>query len=166
VSNEGKVKAVAPGTATITATSETKTGQATVTVPDASGPVALNTLAVGVDHTCAIGTDQAVYCWGDNKYGELGDGTDADRAVPTKAAVSGQFVMVGAGNHLTCALEKSGAVWCWGSNEYGALGNAGSTTLNRVRRSHSRLCPAERRRRELLGQQRQRSDRTVHRRRQ
>lgn len=131
VSSDGKVQAVAPGTATIIATSETKTGQATVTVPDA-GPVALNTLSVGVDHTCAIGTDQAVYCWGDNKYGELGDGTDADRAVPTKAAVSGQFVMVGTGNHLTCALEKSGSVWCWGSNEYGALGNAGSTTLNRV----------------------------------
>jgi alpha-tubulin suppressor-like RCC1 family protein len=38
-------------------------------------------LAAGLEHTCALAGRQ-VYCWGDNSYGELGDGTGISAAVP------------------------------------------------------------------------------------
>ncbi|WP_440682694.1 hypothetical protein [Cysteiniphilum halobium] len=40
-------------------------------------------------HACALATNDKAYCWGDNNYGQLGDGTKVDRYTPvlTKPAV-------------------------------------------------------------------------------
>jgi alpha-tubulin suppressor-like RCC1 family protein len=46
-----------------------------------SGLAAVSALDAGLEHTCAIAAHQ-VYCWGDNTYGELGDGTGISGAVP------------------------------------------------------------------------------------
>jgi alpha-tubulin suppressor-like RCC1 family protein len=39
-----------------------------------TGTVKFRALAAGGQHTCGIGTDNFVYCWGDNEYGQLGIG--------------------------------------------------------------------------------------------
>jgi alpha-tubulin suppressor-like RCC1 family protein/outer membrane protein OmpA-like peptidoglycan-associated protein len=93
---------------------------------------------VGANHSCFITSSNAsvasgVYCWGDNAYGQLGDGTTTDRNVPTRVAdnqASG-FVNTGvnyivAGYNHTCAV-KADQIFCWGRNDQGQLGN-GSTT--------------------------------------
>jgi alpha-tubulin suppressor-like RCC1 family protein len=75
-------------------------------------------------NTCAIvAATNRVKCWGWNSLGQIGDGTQTDRATPTfiLGSVAYQGVVVG-GTHA-CARTASGAVRCWGGNEYGQLGN-------------------------------------------
>ncbi|HEX6134392.1 MAG TPA: hypothetical protein VFZ24_10515 [Longimicrobiales bacterium] len=47
-----------------------------------SGGIGFSRIAVGGDHACGVAVDGAVYCWGRNHVGQLGDGTLTDRAAP------------------------------------------------------------------------------------
>jgi alpha-tubulin suppressor-like RCC1 family protein len=90
-----------------------------------SGMIAIN---AGGYHNCAVTSEGDVKCWGDNDYGQLGDGTTIDRqtAVPVNELSNGMKV-VSAGSYHTCANTSGGSVKCWGDNEYGQLGD-GTTT--------------------------------------
>jgi alpha-tubulin suppressor-like RCC1 family protein len=55
-----------------------------------SGLSGVSGLDAGLEHTCAIATRQ-VYCWGDNSYGELGDGTAVSQPVPVAIKGGLQF---------------------------------------------------------------------------
>ena len=80
----------------------------------------------GDQHVCALTSDGTAYCWGYNGKGQLGDGTNTDRKVPTLVAGSTKFAHLAAGRYFTCGLTSAGATWCWGDNSGGQLGN-GST---------------------------------------
>ncbi len=85
-------------------------------------------ISVGGGHTCAIDSEKDIWCWGLNKYGQLGNGSYTDSLTPVKVqGLSEDVQVVSAGGSHTCALTVSGAVKCWGYNDNGALGN-GSTT--------------------------------------
>lgn len=47
-----------------------------------AGSLVFQDLAAGAEHTCGVTTDQRAYCWGANEWGQLGDGTTQDRAIP------------------------------------------------------------------------------------
>ncbi len=80
-------------------------------------------LAVGSRHVCVARGDGTVACWGDNRDGQLGDGTLESRdTIATVAGVSG-VVEVVAGGAQTCVRDRDGAVWCWGHP--GAVGHGG-----------------------------------------
>ena len=75
-------------------------------------------------HTCALDGAGALFCWGGNFAGQLGDGTTTDRAAPVPVAGMGSGVAwVSAGDTSTCAVRTSGAVSCWGRNDRGQLGD-------------------------------------------
>ena len=85
-------------------------------------------IAAGGFHTCAIVTNGAVKCWGDDGAGQLGDGTPGDRSLlPTPVSGLTGAVALGAGEFSTCALLASHAVKCWGHNGFGQLGDGTMT---------------------------------------
>jgi alpha-tubulin suppressor-like RCC1 family protein len=70
------------------------------------------------------------YCWGDNTWGQLGDGTTTDRLSP-RAVTSGlKFRQLNVGLRHTCGLTTDGAAYCWGSNIFGELGNGWFSGFN------------------------------------
>lgn len=89
---------------------------------EVAGPQTFTVLALGGKHTCALGEDGAVWCWGDNRAGQLGDGTTTERLTPTLVDSSLRFVRVTAGQQHTCALTADGEAMCWGHNGFGQLG--------------------------------------------
>jgi alpha-tubulin suppressor-like RCC1 family protein len=95
------------------------------TVVDASGQplVGIRSLGVGEEHACALDGTGAAWCWGANRWGQLGDGTTNDRTSATRvASPSGvQFSQVSAGLEHTCAVTGDGGAYCWGANNYGQL---------------------------------------------
>ncbi len=99
-----------------------------VMVPGFAGGVI--SIAAGQAHSCAVTTGGAVYCWGDNSYGQLGDGSGGRYSfTPVKVAQGeDKAVQVIAGFYHTCYLTDKGKVKCWGLNDEGQLGNG--TTAN------------------------------------
>lgn len=86
-------------------------------------------------HACALTQSGNAYCWGNNAYGQLGDGHPGDRFEPSLVAGGHTFVALSAGTSHTCGLTSSGVAYCWGSNISGELGDstsAGSETPVRV----------------------------------
>jgi alpha-tubulin suppressor-like RCC1 family protein len=89
-------------------------------------------------HSCALLPTGGVKCWGDNRYGQLGDGTTTDSKTPVdvvglgsdvRAITAGGFTADGTAGSYNCALLQSGGVKCWGRNDYGQLGDG--TTIDR-----------------------------------
>jgi len=77
----------------------------------------------GGGHTCGIGLDEEVYCWGTNTSGELGNGSTNNSTVPVKVITSVKFDKIALGTYHTCGLNANGIAYCWGSNSNGQLGN-------------------------------------------
>jgi alpha-tubulin suppressor-like RCC1 family protein len=99
-------------------------------------PVAVVGLTSGVtavtggdEHSLAI-QNGAVYAFGANASGELGDGTTVDRDTPVAVlGLSHGVTAVAAGSQFSLAIQN-GAVVAWGDNTYGQLGNGTTTASN------------------------------------
>jgi alpha-tubulin suppressor-like RCC1 family protein len=84
------------------------------------------TVVAGLVHTCARARDGRAYCWGRNSYGQLGDGSNTDRARPVPARGGMSFTSLDAKGSHTCGLVSSGEAYCWGFNIDGQLGSGNS----------------------------------------
>jgi alpha-tubulin suppressor-like RCC1 family protein/endonuclease/exonuclease/phosphatase family metal-dependent hydrolase len=80
-------------------------------------------LAAGGEHTCVVNRDGEVWCWGQNAYGQVGNG---DRGPGPKAPMQvgsrTDWQSVAAGGADTCGIRQSGKLFCWGLNNEGQLG--------------------------------------------
>ncbi|MBK7585378.1 MAG: hypothetical protein IPI67_34955 [Myxococcales bacterium] len=122
----------------------------------------LDTVVVGSTHSCAYtspDTDPVqLFCWGQNDYGQLGDGSTNDQMNPVKVTLPGgaKAVRVGPGTGYTAAIVSVGGVleaWCWGRNDKGQCGQPtaqgtvpfatkipGLPQLERVYPGHQHVC--------------------------
>ena len=80
-------------------------------------------VAAGVNHTCAVVSNGAVKCWGDNHLGQLGDGSkNRSLTAVSVLGISGAVALAAGGNH-TCAVVAGGEIKCWGWRRAAQLGD-------------------------------------------
>jgi alpha-tubulin suppressor-like RCC1 family protein len=123
--------------------SATPTG---ATVQKVALPGTPSLVAAGADHACAqtmvynlkVQANQyTTYCWGGNRFGQLGTGgTSTAKSPPTAAnGAPGYFVALVAGVGFTCGIGTNGPPWigvpttgslfCWGNG----IGGGAAATL-------------------------------------
>jgi alpha-tubulin suppressor-like RCC1 family protein len=92
-------------------------------------PTPVNKVSAGGYHTCAIGngSNNSLYCWGNNSYGQLGDNNAPyGRTVSNRYYHFSNAVDITAGNkNHTCAVYNNNGtkqLYCWGANDNGQLG--------------------------------------------
>lgn len=104
-----------------------------------SQPLAVekNRISVGAIYTLSIREDGSLWAWGDNRYGQLGDGTTTNRLNPVRIGYATYWINVttvnarwdsGNGFH-SLGIKEDGSLWAWGNNAHGQLGDG--TTINR-----------------------------------
>ena len=113
----------------------------TITPPDSTSGIRFNQISAGgyvmndlMGFSLAVGSDGNAYAWGYNGFGQIGDGTTANRTTPVMvkkpAGVPTDFtyVQVAAGGYHSLAIGSDGYTYAWGNNDFGQLGN--NTTAN------------------------------------
>ena len=82
-------------------------------------------VAAGDTHTCAITSSNEVQCWGDNRFGQIGDYSSGGIRPTPKSIATGSLIatIVTPGLNHTCATTISGHAQCWGSNTSGQIGD-------------------------------------------
>ena len=85
-------------------------------------------LAVGSGYTIGVRANGALWAWGSNADGQLGDGTTIDRTIPEQIGTATNWATVVAGAGHTVAVRTDGTLWAWGCNAYGQLGDGTTTT--------------------------------------
>ena len=78
-------------------------------------------VAQGRGSTCAITVDGQLWCWGFGASGQLGIGTLAATAPPTR--VPGAWHDVAVATDHACGIQTDGSLWCWGADDWGQLGD-------------------------------------------
>jgi alpha-tubulin suppressor-like RCC1 family protein len=84
--------------------------------------------ANGSSSRCALTTENRVYCWGTNNYGQLGDGTNTTATQPTSIYMDGHLSgrtildIEGGSSGVVCVTASDFRVYCWGRGERGLLG--------------------------------------------
>ena len=64
-----------------------------------------NYVSAGDFHACAVRTSRTLWCWGYNRFGQLGDGTTTDRRTPKRVGHAGDWRHLSAGMLHTAALR-------------------------------------------------------------
>jgi len=83
-------------------------------------------ISAGISYAMAIKKDGSLWTWGNNEFGQLGDGTTESKLSPVK--IMDDIKLVYMGNNYAMALKKDGSLWSWGINIYGQLGDGTVTT--------------------------------------
>jgi alpha-tubulin suppressor-like RCC1 family protein len=82
-----------------------------------AGSSAWASVDVGEGHTCAVLTDDSLWCWGRNSQAQLGTTTlEAQERRPIQVTADRRWLRVDASQNYTCALDAEGSLWFWGYN--------------------------------------------------
>ncbi len=77
-------------------------------------------------HCLALKSDGTIWGWGQNIYGQLGDGAsgrrNSRRSAPVPTVAGNDWKQVAAGGSHSLALKTDGTLWAWGNNWAGQLG--------------------------------------------
>ena len=92
-------------------------------------------ISAGIEHTCAIASDNNAYCWGNGGSGRLGYGSSTASAVPVAVTTSGvlagkTMLTVSAAFYHTCAVASDNKAYCWGEGIDGQMGNGSTNSVN------------------------------------
>jgi alpha-tubulin suppressor-like RCC1 family protein len=98
------------------------------------GALFFQQVSAGGTHTCGVTSDNRAYCWGNNRQGQVGDGSEVrQRLQPTPVAGRRFYREISAGGEqqgsgFSCAITMGDRAFCWGDGRNGQIGD-GSTFL-------------------------------------
>ncbi|HQI69830.1 MAG TPA: hypothetical protein PLT47_03720, partial [Bacteroidales bacterium] len=81
-------------------------------------------------HSLALKADGTVWAWGRNTDGQLGDGTNISKNIPTQITSLTGIIAIAGGEYHSLAIKNDGTVWAWGKNSKGQLGNGNTVNSN------------------------------------
>lgn len=81
-------------------------------------------IATGANFSMALGDDGSIWAWGENGYGQLGDGTIVNRRTPVRVKFNERARTIACGSYHTLIVDEAGNLWGWGQNDAGQLGDA------------------------------------------
>ncbi|MCA9507292.1 MAG: hypothetical protein KC505_02580 [Myxococcales bacterium] len=118
----------------------------------------VHAITAGAEHTCALLDDGSIKCWGNNSYGQLGQGhvlAIGDEAGEMQELNAINFstnkaTAIAAGDYFNCALFENGEVKCWGDNRSGQLGQDSNSIIGDEPNELSLLTPINLRGRKAL----------------
>ncbi len=87
-----------------------------------SGDTRFVSLVAGARHACGLTGTGAAYCWGDNRFGQLGSRLGSGFE-PAAVVGGSSFIQLTAGDSHTCGISDAGDAYCWGRNRSGELGS-------------------------------------------
>ncbi|MDD5537384.1 MAG: two-component regulator propeller domain-containing protein [Candidatus Omnitrophica bacterium] len=87
-------------------------------------------ISAGQRYSLVLQDDGIVWAWGENEWGQLGDGTTTNSDVPVQVRNLSDVIAISAGHYHSLALKSDGTVWAWGDNESGELGNGTTVSSN------------------------------------
>lgn len=126
VTEDGAVWCWGRGTSGELGNGQTSNSAVAVPVSGLTTPVSAAVASGGAndgDTTCAIQNGN-VFCWGNNQYGRLGDGTTSPRSTPFLVpGLPAAATTVSGGDDFNCAALANGEVRCWGRGAQGQLGD-------------------------------------------
>ena len=79
-------------------------------------------ISIGRKHGLGIKANGTLWSWGENNYGQLGDGTVINKSSPVQIGTGTTWLNISAGQYSTIATKTDGTLWLWGHNGYGQLG--------------------------------------------
>lgn len=94
-------------------------GQSIVVIPS---DIPWRTVSPGNIHILAIKADGSLWAWGQNYYGELGNGTITPALTPVQIGTAKDWKVISAGSHTSFAIKQDGTLWAWGDNSSWQLG--------------------------------------------
>ena len=79
-------------------------------------------ITIGLAYTMAIKSDNSLWGWGLNDYGQLGNGTVTNGYLGAQIGTAVNWSQISAGRAHTLAMKTDNTLWAWGRNDYGQLG--------------------------------------------
>jgi alpha-tubulin suppressor-like RCC1 family protein len=83
-----------------------------------------DTLSAGLNFYCALTAYNGVKCWGNNRFGQIGNGSTGGATQTIEViGLANNVRAIASGFYHNCALMYNGTINCWGTNSSGQLGN-------------------------------------------
>jgi alpha-tubulin suppressor-like RCC1 family protein len=88
-------------------------------------------IRAGANHTCVLSGNGKSFCWGQNGFGQLGNGQSFDTTAPQLPSGTGQikFKTIAASGRTSCAMTLVGQLQCWGDNTHGQISSEALLSL-------------------------------------
>ena len=104
--------------------------------PDLNLPAQVGTsnnwrkIDAGDQHSLAIDASGTLWAWGNNTFGQLGDGTNTTSLSPIIIGTATNWAVISAGTDHSMAIDSNNILYTWGNNTNGQLGDGTNTASN------------------------------------